>query len=114
MRSSAATTRRTVSVSAPATPAGASWPSPRTRGSDMHRPCRLEVPQATSQSLDREVPAGGLSGMPQERLTDLAGSRGRIALHEWRAERPRYVALIAHGYGEHARRYAHVAEHLVR
>jgi alpha-beta hydrolase superfamily lysophospholipase len=52
--------------------------------------------------------------MPQERLTDLAGSRGRIALHEWRAERPRYVALIAHGYGEHARRYAHVAEHLVR
>jgi alpha-beta hydrolase superfamily lysophospholipase len=52
--------------------------------------------------------------MPQERLTDLAGARGRIALHEWRAERPRYVALIAHGYGEHAGRYAHVAEHLVR
>ena len=52
--------------------------------------------------------------MPQERLTDLAGSRGRIGLHEWRSERPRYAALIAHGYGEHARRYAHVAEHLVR
>lgn len=80
----------------------------------MHRPCRLQVRQATSRSLDREAAAGGLSGMPQERLTDLAGSRGRIALHEWRAERPRYVALIAHGYGEHARRYAHVAEHLVR
>jgi alpha-beta hydrolase superfamily lysophospholipase len=52
--------------------------------------------------------------MSQERLTELAGSRGRIALHEWRAERPRYVALISHGYGEHAQRYAHVAEHLVR
>src|SRR5262249_46358188 len=80
----------------------------------MHRPCRLQVRQATSRSLDREAPAGELSGMPQERLTDLVGSRGRIALHEWRAERSRYIALIAHGYGEHARRYAHVAEHLMR
>ena len=35
-------------------------------------------------------------------------------LHEWPCPRPRYVALIAHGYGEHAVRYAHVADHLVR
>lgn len=35
-------------------------------------------------------------------------------LHEWPCERPRYLTLIAHGYGEHAARYAHVAEHLVR
>jgi alpha-beta hydrolase superfamily lysophospholipase len=50
--------------------------------------------------------------MPPRRLTDLPGARGRVALHEWPREHPRYVALIAHGYGEHAQRYAHVADHL--
>jgi alpha-beta hydrolase superfamily lysophospholipase len=49
-----------------------------------------------------------------ERHTELAGSRGCIVLHEWPGSCPRYVALVAHGYGEHAGRYAHVAEHLVR
>ena len=52
--------------------------------------------------------------MPGPRLTELSGARGRIVLHEWPWEHPRYVALIAHGYGEHAQRYAHVADHLVR
>ena len=52
--------------------------------------------------------------MPLQRQTELAGTRGRVVLHEWPVERPRYVALISHGYGEHAGRYAHVAEHLVR
>jgi alpha-beta hydrolase superfamily lysophospholipase len=52
--------------------------------------------------------------MRPQRHTELAGSRGRIVLHEWPCERPRYVTLIAHGYGEHAARYAHVADHLVR
>jgi len=42
------------------------------------------------------------------------GTRGKIAVHEWSDRAPRYVAIIAHGYGEHARRYDHVAEHLVR
>jgi alpha-beta hydrolase superfamily lysophospholipase len=52
--------------------------------------------------------------MSQPRQTELAGSRGRIVLHEWPSEHPRYIALIAHGYGEHAARYGHVADHLVR
>jgi alpha-beta hydrolase superfamily lysophospholipase len=34
-------------------------------------------------------------------------------VHRWTADEPRCVVLIAHGYGEHAGRYAHVAEHLV-
>ena len=34
-------------------------------------------------------------------------------MHEWRAEEPRFVALVAHGYGEHAGRYEHVAQRLV-
>jgi alpha-beta hydrolase superfamily lysophospholipase len=50
--------------------------------------------------------------MPPRHLTELAGTRGRVVLHEWPSERPRYLALIAHGYGEHAQRYAHVADHL--
>jgi alpha-beta hydrolase superfamily lysophospholipase len=52
--------------------------------------------------------------MPHQRQTELAGTRGQIVLHEWPCEHPRYVALIAHGYGEHAGRYANVAGHLVR
>jgi alpha-beta hydrolase superfamily lysophospholipase len=52
--------------------------------------------------------------MRHQRQTELAGTRGRIVLHEWPCEHPRYVALVAHGYGEHAGRYADVAGHLVR
>jgi alpha-beta hydrolase superfamily lysophospholipase len=34
-------------------------------------------------------------------------------IHRWTADEPRCIVLIAHGYGEHAGRYSHVAEHLV-
>src|SRR2546423_1223809 len=43
---------------------------------------------------------------------EIAGTRGRIVVHRWDVDDPRYVALISHGYGEHARRYDHVAERL--
>jgi alpha-beta hydrolase superfamily lysophospholipase len=39
----------------------------------------------------------------------LTGTRGRITVREWAAERPQYVALLVHGYGEHGGRYAEVA-----
>jgi alpha-beta hydrolase superfamily lysophospholipase len=42
----------------------------------------------------------------------LAGTRGTIVVHSWPNLGARYVALIAHGYGEHARRYDHLAERL--
>ncbi len=43
---------------------------------------------------------------------------GRIVVHVWDdeavgADGQRYIALLAHGYGEHARRYDHVAQKLV-
>lgn len=42
------------------------------------------------------------------------GIRGQIQAYQWAGEgEPRYVAVIAHGYGEHARRYDHVAQALV-
>jgi alpha-beta hydrolase superfamily lysophospholipase len=44
---------------------------------------------------------------------ELRGGRGRIVVHRWAAAAPRFVALVAHGYGEHAGRYKHVAERLV-
>jgi alpha-beta hydrolase superfamily lysophospholipase len=34
-------------------------------------------------------------------------------VHRWSAEDPRVIVLLAHGYGEHAGRYAHVAQALV-
>ena len=43
----------------------------------------------------------------------LAGSGGNLVFFEWPNEDATFVALIAHGYGEHARRYDHVAERLV-
>jgi alpha-beta hydrolase superfamily lysophospholipase len=41
------------------------------------------------------------------------GRNGRIVVHEWAADEPTRVVVIAHGYGEHAARYAHVADALV-
>jgi alpha-beta hydrolase superfamily lysophospholipase len=34
-------------------------------------------------------------------------------VHRWSAAEPRCIVLIAHGYGEHAGRYGHVAQRLV-
>jgi alpha-beta hydrolase superfamily lysophospholipase len=45
---------------------------------------------------------------------ELTGSHGSLHIHRWEAAHPTYLALIAHGYGEHAARYAHVAERLVK
>src|SRR5207245_4830028 len=45
--------------------------------------------------------------------TELKGRRGRIVVHRWTTAKPRFVALVAHGYGEHAGRYAHIAAGLV-
>ncbi|MGW2519692.1 alpha/beta hydrolase [Streptomyces sp. NPDC001617] len=43
----------------------------------------------------------------------LAGIRGSVHVREWSRERPRYVALIVHGYGEHIGRYEELAAVLV-
>lgn len=43
----------------------------------------------------------------------IAGGRGEIVVHVWENDAARFVALLAHGYGEHARRYDHVAAALV-
>jgi len=43
----------------------------------------------------------------------LPGTRNTITAHEWPHEHPRYVALVAHGYGEHIGRYAELAAVLV-
>lgn len=39
----------------------------------------------------------------------LAGTRGAITAHEWRNPTARYLALVVHGYGEHAGRYEGLA-----
>jgi alpha-beta hydrolase superfamily lysophospholipase len=44
---------------------------------------------------------------------DLSGTRGNVVVHLWREGDPRFVVLLSHGYGEHARRYDHVAQRLV-
>lgn len=49
--------------------------------------------------------------MAEPRIEEL--DDGRVVVHVWDAESPRYIVLLAHGYGEHARRYDHVAARLV-
>jgi len=44
---------------------------------------------------------------------ELQGVKGRIQLYRWDTDSPRYVAVLAHGYAEHAGRYEHVAQALV-
>ena len=43
----------------------------------------------------------------------IEGARGRVVVHEWPNPEASYVVLLAHGYGEHAGRYEHVARRLV-
>ncbi|MFF9456865.1 alpha/beta hydrolase [Streptomyces flaveolus] len=47
--------------------------------------------------------------MAEAREHVLSGTRGRITVRAWSAERPRYAVLLIHGYGEHAGRYEEVA-----
>jgi alpha-beta hydrolase superfamily lysophospholipase len=51
--------------------------------------------------------------MSSAKPIELKGRRGRIVVHRWSTTAPRFVALVAHGYGEHAGRYGHVAERLI-
>jgi len=51
--------------------------------------------------------------MSSAKPIELNGRRGRIVVHRWSTTAPRFVALVAHGYGEHAGRYGHVAERLI-
>jgi alpha-beta hydrolase superfamily lysophospholipase len=44
---------------------------------------------------------------------ELSGSQGQLALRRWDNDSARYVAVVVHGYGEHAGRYGHVAAALV-
>lgn len=42
-----------------------------------------------------------------------SGHRGDLSVRTWQERGPGWIALLAHGYGEHSGRYQHVAEHLV-
>jgi alpha-beta hydrolase superfamily lysophospholipase len=46
-------------------------------------------------------------------MTEINGSRGRIVVHTWGGDDARFIVVLAHGYGEHARRFDHVADALV-
>jgi alpha-beta hydrolase superfamily lysophospholipase len=48
------------------------------------------------------------------RAWTFTGTRGEITTREWPNDAPRYLALVAHGYGEHIGRYEYVADTLVR
>ncbi|PAZ11536.1 lysophospholipase [Streptomyces sp. SA15] len=51
--------------------------------------------------------------MADSREFVLPGTQGPLTVREWPGERPRYVALVVHGYGEHIGRYEELAGVLV-
>ncbi|MFG1846651.1 alpha/beta fold hydrolase [Micromonospora carbonacea] len=51
--------------------------------------------------------------MPQPRFWKFDGTQTTISVRTWDHEEPRYVAIVVHGYPEHAGRYADVASRLV-
>ncbi|MEU5710720.1 alpha/beta hydrolase [Streptomyces flaveolus] len=50
--------------------------------------------------------------MPHVREHVLDGTHGALAVREWPHPAPRWLALLVHGYGEHAGRYAELAARL--
>ncbi|WP_188190533.1 alpha/beta hydrolase [Nonomuraea sp. SYSU D8015] len=52
--------------------------------------------------------------MAESREHTFAGVRGLNTVREWPNDRPRYVVVLIHGYGEHIGRYEYVADRLVR
>ncbi|MFI6501185.1 lysophospholipase [Nonomuraea typhae] len=52
--------------------------------------------------------------MADSREHTYTGTRGALTAREWPHPAPRYLAVLVHGYGEHAGRYEHVADLLVR
>jgi alpha-beta hydrolase superfamily lysophospholipase len=50
----------------------------------------------------------------QSRESPFQGTGGTIVVRSWPNPSARYVALLAHGYGEHIGRYTYVADVLVR
>jgi alpha-beta hydrolase superfamily lysophospholipase len=44
---------------------------------------------------------------------EIEGGKGRLALHRWGGADATFIAVLVHGYGEHAGRYGHVADALV-
>ncbi|CAI1785118.1 alpha/beta hydrolase [Serratia proteamaculans] len=50
--------------------------------------------------------------MSEQKISFIKGSQGDIAVHDWGHERPRFLALLVHGYGEHLGRYQYVARML--
>jgi alpha-beta hydrolase superfamily lysophospholipase len=52
--------------------------------------------------------------MPAHKEFPLAERDQVVTVHRWdEGDSPRYIVLLAHGYGEHAARYNHVADALV-
>ncbi|MCW3013460.1 MAG: alpha/beta hydrolase fold protein [Solirubrobacterales bacterium] len=82
-----------------------------------HVPMFDDAPLVARTILDVTSPVDpdeGAAPMSPIVPTEITGTQGRLAVHHWRGDdSPGFVVVLAHGYGEHAGRYAHVAERLI-
>lgn len=72
---------------------------------------RAEAALARPQTINPEESTRSPS-VSTASMSDFAGTHGTVVVHSWPVEEPTFVAVIAHGFGEHAGRYAHVAAKL--
>jgi alpha-beta hydrolase superfamily lysophospholipase len=63
---------------------------------------------------DRSALAHYAPHVTTDQRINLTGREGNLSVRVWRRPDPERIVVIAHGYGEHIGRYAHVADALVR
>ena len=51
--------------------------------------------------------------MTQATQVEMNGTHGKVVVHGWIPADPSFIVLLAHGHGEHAGRYEHVAQRLM-
>lgn len=62
--------------------------------------------------MTSDAPSHEKNNMYEQKVSFIKGGHGDIALHDWGNDRPGYLALLVHGYGEHLGRYQYVARTL--
>lgn len=80
----------------------------------MHRVLRSRLWQVCEGDEPDRSTGCNTGRMAETELTGLAGSSGNLAVYHWRNDRPDWIAILVHGYGEHLGRYDHVAGRLTR
>lgn len=74
----------------------------------------LEITRRADRVTPRQPTPNRSPAMPEPSQSTIDGARGKVVVSRWDVSEPTRIVVIAHGIGEHAGRYGHVAERLNR